>query len=115
MPSPDVTSSSLQRDLSEPQAPPHAHTHQDDDDFENLDFESESEISEDISIISAQSRDPFPTGTMAADFSEGRLETVVDNPQKELPGTKDAYVSYQVTTIVRPALEALSCYGAISC
>ncbi|KAH7123843.1 hypothetical protein B0J11DRAFT_323109 [Dendryphion nanum] len=33
-----------------------------------------------------------------ADFSEGRLETTVNKPQKELPGTKDAYVSYLVTT-----------------
>ncbi|KAF2281254.1 uncharacterized protein EI97DRAFT_366855 [Westerdykella ornata] len=39
------------------------------------------------------------TGTsMAADFSEGRLETTVGSPQKELAGTKDAYVSYLVTT-----------------
>lgn len=38
--------------------------------------------------------------TMAADFSEGRLETFVGKPQKELPGTKDAYVSYLVTTKV---------------
>lgn len=37
---------------------------------------------------------------MAADFSEGRLETFVGKPQKELPGTKDAYVSYCVTTKV---------------
>jgi sorting nexin-4 len=37
---------------------------------------------------------------MAADFSEGRLETFVGKPQKELPGTKDAYVSYLVTTKV---------------
>ncbi|KAF2013149.1 hypothetical protein BU24DRAFT_393686 [Aaosphaeria arxii CBS 175.79] len=35
---------------------------------------------------------------MAEEFSEGRLETTVDKPQKELPGTKDAYVSYLVTT-----------------
>ncbi|KAF2468232.1 Phox-like protein [Lindgomyces ingoldianus] len=35
---------------------------------------------------------------MAADFSEGRLECSVGKPIKELPGTKDAYVSYQVTT-----------------
>ncbi|KAF2118361.1 hypothetical protein BDV96DRAFT_488309 [Lophiotrema nucula] len=35
---------------------------------------------------------------MAADFSEGRLETIVGSPQKELSGTKDAYVSYLVTT-----------------
>lgn len=37
---------------------------------------------------------------MADDFSEGRLETFVGTPQKELPGTKDAYVSYLVTTKV---------------
>ena len=37
---------------------------------------------------------------MAEDFSEGRLETLVNQPQKELPGTKDAYVSYLVTTKV---------------
>jgi sorting nexin-4 len=37
---------------------------------------------------------------MAADFSEGRLETFVGSPQKELPGTQNQYVSYQVTTKV---------------
>jgi len=41
-----------------------------------------------------------PPLSMAADFSEGRLETIVGTPQKELPGTKDAYVSYLVTTKV---------------
>jgi hypothetical protein len=41
-----------------------------------------------------------PQAAMAADFSEGRLETLVDTPQKELAGTKDAYVSYLVTTKV---------------
>ncbi|KAF2831155.1 Phox-like protein [Ophiobolus disseminans] len=35
---------------------------------------------------------------MADDFSEGKLETVVDSPQKELSGTQNQYVSYQVTT-----------------
>ncbi|ORY09440.1 hypothetical protein BCR34DRAFT_516437 [Clohesyomyces aquaticus] len=35
---------------------------------------------------------------MAADFSEGHLECWVGKPQKELPGTKDAYVSYLVST-----------------
>ncbi|KAF2850781.1 hypothetical protein T440DRAFT_85063 [Plenodomus tracheiphilus IPT5] len=35
---------------------------------------------------------------MAADFSEGRLETFVGSPQKELSGTQNQYVSYQVTT-----------------
>ena len=42
---------------------------------------------------------PHPP-SMAEDFSEGRLETFVGKPQKELPGTKDAYVSYLVTTKV---------------
>jgi len=37
---------------------------------------------------------------MADDFSEGKLETVVDSPQKELAGTQNQYVSYQVTTKV---------------
>ena len=37
---------------------------------------------------------------MAADFSEGRLETFVGSPMKELAGTQNQYVSYQVTTKV---------------
>lgn len=37
---------------------------------------------------------------MAADFSEGRLETFVGNPLKELAGTQNQYVSYQVITKV---------------
>lgn len=37
---------------------------------------------------------------MATDFSEGRLETFVGSPQKELPGTQNQYVSYLVTTKV---------------
>ena len=37
---------------------------------------------------------------MAEDFSEGRLETVVDSPQKENAGTQTQYVSYQITTKV---------------
>lgn len=41
------------------------------------------------------------TRAMAADFSEGRLETLVGSPQKELAGTQNQYVSYQVTTKVR--------------
>ncbi|KAL6711801.1 intercellular trafficking and secretion [Coniothyrium glycines] len=35
---------------------------------------------------------------MADDFSEGRLETLVNSPQKELSGTQNQYVSYLVTT-----------------
>lgn len=37
---------------------------------------------------------------MAEDFSEGRLETFVGTPQKELAGTQNAYVSYLVSTKV---------------
>jgi hypothetical protein len=37
---------------------------------------------------------------MAEDFSEGKLETVVDSPQKENAGTQTQYVSYQITTKV---------------
>lgn len=37
---------------------------------------------------------------MAGDFSEGRLETFVGSPQKELAGTQNQYVSYLVTTKV---------------
>ncbi|KAF2750823.1 hypothetical protein M011DRAFT_437363 [Sporormia fimetaria CBS 119925] len=35
---------------------------------------------------------------MADEFTEGRLETTVSSPQKELAGTPNAYVSYMVTT-----------------
>ena len=37
---------------------------------------------------------------MAEDFSEGKLETLVDSPQKELAGTQNPYISYRVTTKV---------------
>jgi sorting nexin-4 len=37
---------------------------------------------------------------MAEDFSEGKLETVVDSPQRENAGTQTQYVSYQITTKV---------------
>jgi sorting nexin-4 len=37
---------------------------------------------------------------MATDFSEGRLETFVGNPQKENAGTPTQYVSYQIITKV---------------
>ena len=39
-----------------------------------------------------------------AGIGEGRLECTVDKPQKENDGTKDAFVSYRVTTNVRPLL-----------
>jgi hypothetical protein len=44
---------------------------------------------------------PAPNApAMAEDFSEGRLETLVGSPQKELAGTQNAFVSYLVTTKV---------------
>lgn len=42
---------------------------------------------------------------MAEDFREGHLETFVDSPQKELAGTQNQYVSYQVTTKVGARLQ----------
>lgn len=35
------------------------------------------------------------------DYSEGRLDITVGSPQKENEGTKDAYISYLVSTHVR--------------
>lgn len=58
------------------------------------DFEIVARDSSPLRIVRPRSR------IMAAEFAEGRLETTVGSPQKELPGTKDAYVSYQVTTKV---------------
>lgn len=51
---------------------------------------------------------------MAADFSEGKLETLVDSPQKELAGTQNQYVSYQVTTKVNTAASSLPCTIALT-
>jgi hypothetical protein len=44
---------------------------------------------------------------MAEDFSEGRLETFVGSPQKELAGTQNAYVSYLVTTKVQLSMRSI--------
>jgi hypothetical protein len=57
-------------------------------------------IQELVARPESRAKAPRPTPAMADDFSEGRLETFVGTPQKELPGTKDAYVSYLVTTKV---------------
>ena len=46
---------------------------------------------------------------MAADFSEGRLETFVGNPLKELAGTQNQYVSYQVITKVGSPRSNFAC------
>jgi len=37
-----------------------------------------------------------------AGIGDGRLDCTVDSPLKENDGSKDAYVSYRVTTHVRP-------------
>ena len=42
--------------------------------------------------------------TDLAGIGEARLDLKVDTPLKENGGTKDAYVSYLVTTNVRPVL-----------
>jgi sorting nexin-4 len=34
----------------------------------------------------------------AQDFDDGRLECIVSSPRKENEGSKDAYVSYLITT-----------------
>ena len=41
------------------------------------------------------------------DYSEGFLECNVDKPQKENDGTKDAYISYLVSTKVHLSLDSL--------
>ena len=40
-----------------------------------------------------------------AGIGDGRLECTVGTPQKENDGTKDAYVSYLVTTHVRSSMD----------
>lgn len=78
--------------------------------FEIIWADSASEHSDDWSDVA---QDPhtiqdIPSAltarTMAEDFSEGRLETLVGSPQKELAGTQNAYVSYLVTTKVQPSM-----------
>lgn len=89
----------------------------DQDNFSNISWHSEQNAGQGASSSSAH--DP-----MSPDFSEGRqddvdashqpgeqhqpgrgeetLECVVGEPHKENDGTKDAYVSYMITTHVRP-------------
>ena len=55
---------------------------------------------EDSRLIHIRDPQAVRRRAMAADFSEGRLETFVGSPQKELPGTPNQYVSYLVTTKV---------------
>ena len=43
-----------------------------------------------------------------AGIGGGRLDCTVDAPQKENEGTKDAFISYRVTTHVRPLILPVS-------
>lgn len=70
------------------------HDSDDEDDFDFVeDIEHFPQVYTNPNLFSTRSR-------MATEFAEGRLETTVNKPQKELPGTKDAFVSYLVTTQV---------------
>ena len=74
--------------------------------FEVIWADSASEHSDDWSDIAEDARtlrntpSALDARAMAEDFSEGRLETFVGGPQKELAGTQNAYVSYLVSTKV---------------
>lgn len=74
--------------------------------FEDIWSDSASKLSDDWSDVEhdshiARAAWPAPNApAMAEDFSEGRLETLVGSPQKELAGTQNAFVSYLVTTKV---------------
>jgi sorting nexin-4 len=74
--------------------------------FEIIWADSASELSDDWLDVAQDphtiqdSPSALDARAMAEDFSEGRLETFVGSPQKELAGTQNAYVSYLVTTKV---------------
>ena len=45
---------------------------------------------------------PLPDAVDLGGIGDGALECTVDSPMKENDGTKDAYISYLVSTHVRP-------------
>jgi hypothetical protein len=69
-------------------------------DISEYDQISDREKLEEDRLISIRDPKTIRRLAMAADFSEGRLETVVGSPQKENAGTPTQYVSYQITTKV---------------
>jgi sorting nexin-4 len=97
-PSTDVTDNTRSLTRPQPASPLHP--------FDNLIDDPEYDQISDIDELEQSRllyiRDPRAVRkhAMAADFSEGRLETFVGSPQKELAGTQNQYVSYQVTTKV---------------
>jgi hypothetical protein len=80
-------------------------------DLENiLDDPEYDQISDRAEVVQDEAlfrRDPTAVRAMAEDFSEGKLETIVDSPQKENAGTQTQYVSYQITTKVGIQLQPL--------
>jgi sorting nexin-4 len=94
----DVTDNTPSSTRPQPASP----QHQFDDIFDDPEYDQISDIVELKKKHLIYIRDPEAVRrhAMAADFSEGRLETFVGSPQKELAGTQNQYVSYQVTTKV---------------
>jgi sorting nexin-4 len=84
-------------------------------DFEDAsnesDFDQISDREEKVADEACWRGDPIAVRrrAMAEDFSEGKLETLVDSPQKENAGTQTQYVSYQITTKVGTQCEAIYC------
>lgn len=93
------------------------------DDFDSVSWQNEgdSDNERQASAVTSESRDPVyganPSGKRKAKQSsnqagstadavdlagigDGRLDCIVDTPMKENGGTKDAYISYLVTTSV---------------
>lgn len=94
----DVTDNTPSLTRPQPASP----QHQFDDILDDPEYDHISDIVELGKNHLVYNRDPgaIRRHAMAADFSEGRLETFVGSPQKELAGTQNQYVSYQVTTKV---------------
>lgn len=98
----DVTPPPPASSLASPPATPASTPPQFDDILEDPEYDRLSdrdELEEELLCVIGNPQ-AIRKRAMAADFSEGRLETLVDSPQKELAGTQNQYVSYQVTTKV---------------
>ena len=89
-----------------------------DDIYDDSDYDQLNDVCELEESALLRTRHPGAVRrrAMAADFSEGRLETFVGNPLKELAGTQNQYVSYQVITKVgSPTSRFTSCHAALTC
>lgn len=87
---------------STPSSTPTRHEHPLEDILDEPEYDRISDKDDVKEAEACFRRDPLAIRrrAMATDFSEGRLETFVDSPLKELSGTQNQYVSYQVTTKV---------------